>query len=316
MTLFTKVTKRNIDDIYREFERFFTGSIINAESRCYDHGIDEYKTSDYLKYIEENKVFDQYYASIINEIKIHLVDQLSNYNKIQLISFIEKQKLNYHTSLPGTRKRALFNDFLVYIISGGDQSILNSGYRINKYEKSIAKLGYIKYSNAYCQLGVEVENLFVNYQVVLIKSAVIHNFTPKVVSPSIVHQQPMVPLSNIQPQPTAAVKALFLYYLCEAKEIRFPMKNDFEELMKTYHFIGSWKHVYNLFGQLNKGTSDIMHKSNLKLVIELLSGHNAALRLADNDLYQIVTETMTKIIFLPVFYYFLKMFQLFDCNIA
>jgi len=47
----------------------------------------------------------------------------------------------------------------------------------------------------------------------------------------------------------------------------------------------------------------------------LLSGHNAALRLADNDLYQIVTETMTKIIFLPMFYYLLKMLQLFE-NIA
>jgi len=316
MTLFTKVTKRDIDDIYREFERFFTSSIINAETRCYDHGINEYKTSEYLKYIDENKVFDQYYASIINEIKIHVVDQLSNYNKIKLISFIEKQKLNYHTSLPGTRKRALFNDFLVYIIAGGDHSIINSGYRLNEYEKSIAKLGYVKYSNAYCQLGVEVENLFVNYQVVLIKSAVIHDFTPKNASPSIVQHQPMVPVSHIQHQPTAAVKALFLYYLCEAKEIRFPMKNDFEALLKTYHFIGSWKHVYNLFGQLNKGTSDIMHKSNLKSVIELLSGHNAALRLADNDLYQIVTETMTKIIFLPMFYYLLKMLQLFENNIA
>jgi hypothetical protein len=93
------------------------------------------------------------------------------------------------------------------------------------------------------------------------------------------------------------------------------MKNDFEALLKTYHFIGSWKHVYNLFGKLNKGTSNIMHKSNLKSVIELLSGHNAALRLADNDLYQIVTETMTKIIFLPMFYYLLKMLQLFE-NIA
>jgi len=92
-------------------------------------------------------------------------------------------------------------------------------------------------------------------------------------------------------EPTAPVKALFIYYLSQSKVIHFPQKGVFEVLMSTYHFEGSVMHVYNLFRKLDRGKSEIMNMKNLKSVIELLNPYPTALRKAENDLYQIERES-------------------------
>jgi hypothetical protein len=288
MKHFTKVVPRDINNIYWEFERFFSLSILYAESRCYDMGINEYPNNNYIRFLKENNVFDSYYALIINEIKIHLISQFETIDRMKLITFTQHQNIYIKDFDPFKRKKTLFHDYLVLNIAHGEESILGSGYRLNKYEKSIASLAFNNYVSAYYSLANDIGSMISYYVNNLHTWPVI---------------QPIFPISIIDKpkpkykgsQPSGGVKVLFFYYLHLSKDIDFPVKANFETLMNQFHFTGSWFYVYKLFRRFHKGNSEILNKDNLKKVMKLLQFHKTAYQLADNDLYQILTETNAKL---------------------
>ncbi len=347
MTLFTKVTPRDIDNIFWDFESFFSRSIRIAENSCYDHGINEFPNHNYIKYITNHNVFEKYYSQIIDDLCIQVLKQVTTYNKKKLILYVEIQNRHIKTFLPDNRKRELFKDYLVLNIACGDDSILNSCYLLNHYQKSMVRLAFDKYVAGYFKLCNEITKLFMKVH----EKNILPNFDlpQPTTAPSFDRSQSTVAANFDLPQPTTRasfspskytsvnknnqsgplilarydpkdpsgpVKALFFYYLFQAKEISLPIKSDFESLMKKYHFHGCPRNVYNYFSPLNNGLSNILNKTNLKKVILLLDGHRAASHLADNDLFQILSETTTKILFLPVFYYGTEMIELLECSIA
>ncbi|HPS51530.1 MAG TPA: hypothetical protein PK892_12560 [Bacteroidales bacterium] len=174
MTIFTKeiTTPREVDNIYQEFENLFSETIRSVESDWDDkkHSMVDYT----LEYIIDKRLFEDHYVFLINEIKKHILEQLSTYNTIQLISFVEKQRINFKLFTPELRKRHLYNDYLVMNIAMGDESILKQNYKLSDYQSSMVRHAYKTHSDAYCALGNEMEALFTSFFTIIQKSDV-HN---------------------------------------------------------------------------------------------------------------------------------------------
>ena len=163
MALFTTTieTPRDVENIYKEFENFFSDSIREVQIEWNDDEERFYDIS--FENIVKKKLFEGHYIFLINEIKKHILEQLSKYNSIQLLSFVEKQRIHYDSFLPEKRKKNLYEDFLVMNVSMGDESILSSNYKLTEGERSMVKHAYEKYSEAYLLLNQEMEVVFTTF---------------------------------------------------------------------------------------------------------------------------------------------------------
>ena len=283
MKHFTKIVPRDIENMYLDFESFFSLSILHAESRCYAVGMGEYPNINNIRYLKENKIFEAFYAYVINEIKKQILLQFKAFRKKQFSAYIELQRLDFMSYDPNKRKKELFRDYLVLNIAHGDDCILTSDNSLTDYQKSMARLAFINYSSSYYLLTNEFTRLvqdFINF------SARSH-FQYDMFHKNSVPVQANEPKSKpSHTQPTGPVKAVFFYYLHQSKHIHFPQRSNFQELMHKHQFSGAWRYVYDLFVSLTNGTSDILNKSNIKMVIPLLADYSLAVSLAVNDLSQ------------------------------
>ena len=172
MALFTTTTEtpRDVENIYQEFECFFSGSIREVQSEWNNDKKTYYENS--FENVVENKLFEGHYIFLINEIKKHILEQLGKYNSIQILSFVEKQRIHYESFFPEKRKKDLYEDFLVMNVAMGDESILGTNYKLTEGERTMAKLAYEKYLEAYILLGQEMEAVFTTFLTFVQKFAI------------------------------------------------------------------------------------------------------------------------------------------------
>ena len=97
--------------------------------------------------------------------------------------------------------------------------------------------------------------------------------------------------------PTAAHKALFVYYLAEGKYIVLPKKSEWEGFFSKYKLTGSWQSSRNCFISMRKGNGRAskavgpMTLKNLSYVIEnMLLDFPRSKEKAKNDFYEMEKE--------------------------
>ena len=144
-----------IENLFEEFEDNIIYVIHYSESEFYDFDI----KANQLEYLIKNKSIENNFQSVINSLKLHLLDQLKNKNTTELKSFFLKQEIYFNMFLPDNRKREIYNQYLIQNIASGDKSILTSNYNLSKYERQFIKLIFDEYSLAYNQLNKELSSL-------------------------------------------------------------------------------------------------------------------------------------------------------------
>jgi len=144
-----------IENLFEEFEDNIIYVSHYSESEFYDFDI----KANHFEYLVENKVIENNFQSVINSLKLHLLDQLKNNNTNELISFFQKQEIYFNMFLPDKRKKEIYNQYLTINIASGDESILTSNYILSKYERQFIKLIFDEYSLAYNQLNNELSSL-------------------------------------------------------------------------------------------------------------------------------------------------------------
>jgi len=154
---------KEIDNVYSEVENLLFPTIHHVEANCFDFEKKKYKSENTLQYIKDNKLFENDFDEIILRLKKHLLEQLKNSTQIQITSFFEKQKMFAEEFSPEKRKKYIYEDYLVFNIAFGDESILNGNYKLSEYETSIIKLVYEKYSEWYKKLNILMNELHLSY---------------------------------------------------------------------------------------------------------------------------------------------------------
>lgn len=213
------------------------------------------------------------------------------------MAYMEIQSTHLDFYFPDKRKNKLFRDYLVFNISHCEKDILN--FRLSEYQKSIAIYAFERYVISYLKLSAEVSSMFSKHFSEIQAShlpdsipdlsklpqflAIIPDSIPQTTK---LLQFKSLKVPNIPSHKTAGtIQALFFYFLYKAKDIQFPQKAEFKVLFDKSKFTGSWVYIYNLFRDLNNGTSEIMNITNLEIVIPMLKNHKTAQNLAKTEMY-------------------------------
>ena len=146
---------RHLENLFKELEDNILYVIHYSESEFYEFDI----KVNHIEYLTENKSIENNFHSIVDNLKLHLLEQLKNKNTTELLSFFQKQEIYFNMFLPDKRKKEIHNVYLIQNIASGDEGILTSSYNLSEYQSKFIRLIFEKYVIAYNQLYSELSNL-------------------------------------------------------------------------------------------------------------------------------------------------------------
>ena len=76
---------RQIENLFKELEDNILYVIHYSESEFYEFDI----KVNHVEYLTENKSIENIFHSIVDNLKLHLLEQLKNKNKTELLSFFQ-----------------------------------------------------------------------------------------------------------------------------------------------------------------------------------------------------------------------------------
>ncbi len=160
--LFTETitSVKQIDNFFLEFENHFAFSFQDIDLEIHQNDINFQSDDERIKYIIDERLFEKCFNWIRKKIINHLNYQLEKKDdSISSILFLQRQVEYSIKYKPERRKVNLVNDYKVYYIANGDESILNEEYLYSDYEKEILKKSFQVYSLCYDKTRIKVARL-------------------------------------------------------------------------------------------------------------------------------------------------------------
>jgi hypothetical protein len=151
---------KNIDNFFLEFENQFAFSFQDVDLEIYDKEIKFNSDDERFIYIEEKKLFEKYFSWMSRKIINHLLYQLEKKDgAIPMTLFLQRQ-IDYSSKyFPEDRKEGLINDYKIYYVAGGDDTILYEKYNYSNYEKMTLKKAFESYKIQYNKVVSKVKQL-------------------------------------------------------------------------------------------------------------------------------------------------------------
>ena len=163
MQLFTKVVPKELTNIFEDFESTICSVIHYSEEECYDFQNNKVITGNFIDFFHEHNTIENNFHYYINLLVKLLLEQMKKYSSSEIVPFFELQKIYSLEFNPVKRKKKIYDQYLIVNIASGDDTILNSNYKLNEYEKDLIQLVYDKYTDAYEKLTEQVNRLYVSF---------------------------------------------------------------------------------------------------------------------------------------------------------
>jgi len=164
MQLFTKVVPKELTNIFEDFESTICSVIHYSEEECYDFQNNKVITGNFIDFFNEHNTIENNFHSHINLLIKLLLEQMKKCSSSEIVPFFELQKIYSTEFNPVKRKKEIYDQYLIVNIASGDDTILNSNYKLNEYEKDLIQLVYDKYTDAYEKLTEQVNRLYVSFK--------------------------------------------------------------------------------------------------------------------------------------------------------
>jgi hypothetical protein len=146
---------KKIENVYEELENHFNSLF---EQISYEN--QELKFNDEEKeliYIKEERIFEKYLDTYINQIESHLLYQFNSYVEHQVKIYQTNQNKYQETYLPENRFSEMMRAFMFMISMPDLKEVI-----LTKYQKEIFNIGFNAYVSSYKLLTHKLNDIFTN----------------------------------------------------------------------------------------------------------------------------------------------------------
>ena len=156
----TRTEIKRIENFFLEFEGTFAFAFQDVDLDIYEKGIKFDSNEDRTSYINENKLFYNYFDFMYIKICYHLMYQLQSLETNESLLFLQRQMLFKDKYRPSNRKRNLKEDYLIVNISHEDESILENEYLLDEYDLLSLNLAYEAYEFYYEKIETKIDEIY------------------------------------------------------------------------------------------------------------------------------------------------------------
>jgi hypothetical protein len=150
---------KKVDNFFLELEWHFAFSFQDVELEVHEKELKFETNEDRINYINQEKLFNNYFDWIYRRIDNHLLYQLQELDFAKALFFLERQRKFKESHYPDKRKINLYNDYLIVNVSYGDESIIGSNYIVGDYTKELLKIAFEVYKDYFNILEKRIEGL-------------------------------------------------------------------------------------------------------------------------------------------------------------